>query len=213
MPYTTLGAGTTITAAWANTNVRDQVVSTFADSAARTTAIGSPSEGMISFLTGSNRADVYNSSTWSSLVNPAHGAWITWSGALEANVQQSAAYIARSVNLAKYIRIGRFCTYTFAMTLSGAGSAGQHVNVTLPFNHANGVVPINSGTGGLTDSSAGQNWPAMIQPSTASPGLAWFNWTGSTALDQRLGVVGFTAALASGDGVTGTGTFETSTDD
>ena len=212
MPYTTLVAGTTITAAWANTNVRDQVVSTFVDSAARTTAIGSPVEGMLSFLTGSNRADVYNSSSWSSLVNPAHGAWITWSGALEANVQQSAAFIARTVNIAQYIRIGRFCTYEFSMTLSGAGSAGQHVNVTLPFNHANGATAISSGTGGVFDVSAGLGYGAFVVPSTAAPSLAWFGSVTSTAADNRLGVATFTAALATGDVVNGTITYQTSTD-
>lgn len=49
MPYTTNVPGTTITAAWGNANVRDQVVTPFATAAARTSAISSPVEGMLSY--------------------------------------------------------------------------------------------------------------------------------------------------------------------
>lgn len=64
MAYTTLVAGTTITAAWANASVRDQVVTPFADSSARSSAIGSPIEGMLTHLTGTDRFEGYNGSTW-----------------------------------------------------------------------------------------------------------------------------------------------------
>ncbi len=49
MPYTTLVSGTTITASWANANVRDQVVTPFATAAARTSAISAPIEGMLTY--------------------------------------------------------------------------------------------------------------------------------------------------------------------
>lgn len=51
MPYTTLVAGTTITSAWANANVRDQVVTPFATAAARTSAVTSPVTGMLTYRT------------------------------------------------------------------------------------------------------------------------------------------------------------------
>jgi hypothetical protein len=44
--------------------VRDQVISPFADSSARTTAITSPVEGMMSYLTGTDRFEGYNGSAW-----------------------------------------------------------------------------------------------------------------------------------------------------
>lgn len=50
MPYTTVVSGTTITASWANTNVRDQVVTPHASSSARAAAVTSPVDGMISYL-------------------------------------------------------------------------------------------------------------------------------------------------------------------
>jgi len=211
MPYTTVVAGTTITASWANTNVRDQVVSTFANSADRNSAIGSPTEGMLSFLTGTNRVDVYNAAGYSALVNPAHGAWVDYSASAE--VQQSASYLARTVGLARYIRIGRLCTYAFSITLAGSGTAGQHVNILLPFDHALGGSTGGHGTGGVVDVSASLEYPAFVVPSTAAANLAWFRSTASTALDARLGVATFTAALATGDVVNGSLTYQTASDD
>lgn len=64
MPYTTLVAGTTITASWANANVRDQVVTPFASEAARDSAITSPVKGMICPITGTDVVTYYNGSVW-----------------------------------------------------------------------------------------------------------------------------------------------------
>lgn len=64
MPYTTLTAGTVITASWANASVRDQVVTPFASAAARTSAITSPVEGMLTYLADSDRLEVYNGTNW-----------------------------------------------------------------------------------------------------------------------------------------------------
>jgi hypothetical protein len=64
VPYTTNVAGTTITASWGNANVRDQVVTPFASASARTSAITSPVQGMISFRTDENVAEAYDGSNW-----------------------------------------------------------------------------------------------------------------------------------------------------
>lgn len=64
MAYTTLVAGTTITASWANASVRDQVVSPFASSSARTSAITVPVDGMVSTLTDSDSMWQYTGAAW-----------------------------------------------------------------------------------------------------------------------------------------------------
>jgi hypothetical protein len=64
MAYTTIVSGTNITSSWANANVRDQVVSPFGSTAARTAAITSPIAGMVSTLTtntATEGVEVYNS--------------------------------------------------------------------------------------------------------------------------------------------------------
>lgn len=62
MPYTTLVAGTTITASWANASVRDQVVTPHASAAARASAVTAPPEGMLSWLSDVNSPEWYNGS-------------------------------------------------------------------------------------------------------------------------------------------------------
>lgn len=64
MPYTTLVAGTTITASWANASVRDQVVTPFASASARTSAITSPVEGMLSYQADVDLFYYYDGSAW-----------------------------------------------------------------------------------------------------------------------------------------------------
>lgn len=194
MPYTTVVAGTTITASWANSNVRDQVVSTFADSAARASAITSPAEGMISFLTGSNRADVYNASGWSSLVNPAHGALITWS----PQVQQDSAFLTRTVNRAVYGRVGRWVYGNLFVTMGGAGTALLHVNVTTPVTTLGTSYHI--GYGGLYDASAALGYNFFAMGSLGGNAFDLRSVT-STSADPRLGLSSspFSAALGIGD--------------
>jgi hypothetical protein len=67
MPYTTIVAGTYATASWANANVRDQVITSFATTTARDAAITAPVEGMVAYI-GSNDASeglyTYNGTSW-----------------------------------------------------------------------------------------------------------------------------------------------------
>jgi hypothetical protein len=64
VPYTTNVPGTTITASWGNTNVRDQVVTPFASASARTSAITSPVEGMLSYRSDEKVFEGYNGTAW-----------------------------------------------------------------------------------------------------------------------------------------------------
>ena len=64
MPYTTLVAGTTITSAWANASVRDQVVTPFATAAARTSAVTAPVTGMLSYRTDGPVFEGYDGVSW-----------------------------------------------------------------------------------------------------------------------------------------------------
>lgn len=64
MPYTTLVAGTNIAASWANTNVRDQVVTPFATAAARASAVTAPVEGMVTYRADDDVIEVYDGTEW-----------------------------------------------------------------------------------------------------------------------------------------------------
>jgi hypothetical protein len=64
MPYTTNVAGTTITAAWGNANVRDQVITPFASASARDAAITSPVAGMYADVADIGVLTRYSGSAW-----------------------------------------------------------------------------------------------------------------------------------------------------
>lgn len=70
MPYTTLVAGTTITASWANANVRDQTIPVFASAASRDSAVTSPIEGMHAYTSDTNTLWFYTGSAWLFLKGP-----------------------------------------------------------------------------------------------------------------------------------------------
>jgi hypothetical protein len=65
--YIEFSTGDVLTAAAANGYLASQVVMVFADSAARTTAITSPQEGMLSYLKNTNAVEAYDGSTWISI--------------------------------------------------------------------------------------------------------------------------------------------------
>ena len=62
--YIEFTTGDVLTAAQANGYLASQVVMVFADSAARTSAIASPQEGMISYLKDTNSTEYYSGSAW-----------------------------------------------------------------------------------------------------------------------------------------------------
>jgi hypothetical protein len=62
--YKEFATGDVLTAAAANGYLASQVVMVFADSAARTAAITSPQQGMVTFLKGTNSTEYYNGSAW-----------------------------------------------------------------------------------------------------------------------------------------------------
>jgi hypothetical protein len=62
--YKEFSTGDVLTAADANGYLASQVVMVFADSAARTSAITSPQEGMISYLKDTNVTQYYSGSAW-----------------------------------------------------------------------------------------------------------------------------------------------------
>lgn len=60
-------AAEVLTAANVNGYLMDQSVMVFAGTAARASAIGTPSAGMATYLTGTNQFQVYNGTTWTEI--------------------------------------------------------------------------------------------------------------------------------------------------
>jgi len=71
--YKEFATGDVLTAADANGYLASQVVMVFASSAARTSAIASPQEGMISYLKDTNSTEYYSGSAWVAIGGGASG--------------------------------------------------------------------------------------------------------------------------------------------
>lgn len=65
--YKEFSTGDVLTAADANGYLASQVVMVFASAAARTSAIASPQEGMISYLKDTNSTEYYSGSAWTAI--------------------------------------------------------------------------------------------------------------------------------------------------
>lgn len=65
--YIEFSTGDILTASAANSYLASQVVMVFADAAARTSAIASPQEGMISYLKDTNSTEYYSGSAWAAI--------------------------------------------------------------------------------------------------------------------------------------------------
>jgi hypothetical protein len=64
MPRKVFAPGDVLAAADVNTYLMNQAVMTFADSAARTAALPTPSEGMVTYLNDTNKLSVYDGANW-----------------------------------------------------------------------------------------------------------------------------------------------------
>jgi len=66
--FKTFAVGEVLTATNVNTYLMQQSVMVFADASARSTAITAPSEGMVTYLTGTNTLWYYDGSAWVEIV-------------------------------------------------------------------------------------------------------------------------------------------------
>ena len=66
--FKTFSVGEVLTATNVNTYLMQQTVMVFADASARSTAISSPSEGMVTYLSDSDTLWYYSGSAWVEIV-------------------------------------------------------------------------------------------------------------------------------------------------
>ncbi len=202
--YKDFTAGATLAAADLEDYCELQGIMRFADASARNTALsGVLTEGLWAYLIDTTSLTVYTGSAWST-VGPVHGAWTTYAPTLtqSGSVTHTATY-------AKYMRVGRTIIGQAYLAVTGSGTGGNAVTISLPVTAGAPTSGIAVGSGVITDSSAGlyYNGTAFLASSTT---VAIYHGAGGVA--SALGVNGFSAALASGDVVSVAFTYEASAD-
>jgi hypothetical protein len=113
------------------TYLQDQVVQTYAGTAARSSALGTAvSEGMVSYLEDSNTVQVYDGSAWFTLA-PTAGtvAYATLAGTADFANQAGTATFANQAGTASYATLAGTADYATlagtAVTISGSITSGQ----------------------------------------------------------------------------------------
>lgn len=145
----TFVAGEVLTAADVNGYLMDQAVMVFDDSAARGSAIASPTEGMVSYLKDSDALQIYTTE------------WGPISASATLTSSTATAYTVASADAGNYLRFTDAATVTIGTTT--AFTAGQQVQIladgtALSIAGGTGVTLGGAGTAGtaLTFSVGGQ---------------------------------------------------------
>ena len=165
-----------------------------------TTRPTAPFEGMDIYETDTDFEYTYSGSAWVSTAQL--GAWTTYSPTLgqPGAVTYTATY-------ARYQKIGRMVTVSVFLTVTGTGNAATKVTVSLPFTAVQ-AANMAVGSGMIVESSPAATLPGIVLiDSTTTAAMGPSNAT----TGNYLGVVQFVNALASGDIVTMTFTYESTT--
>jgi hypothetical protein len=139
MPRKTFTAGQVLAASDLNTYLMNQSVMTFAGTAARGSAIGTASEGMLTWLEDTNVYQYWNGSAWTNLVP-----------ATPTNATVTSAYTATAANAGGYILSTSSSAIT--VTIPDVLSLGNTIDI---IRDGAGTVTIAAGTGVTSWAGAG----------------------------------------------------------
>lgn len=138
-------------------------------------------------------------------ITPVLGAPTTWTPVVVQGVTVTTTNVRST-----WSRVGRLYVLRFQLTCTSTGTAANVIVIQGFPIPAAGSHPTVVGEAILTDNSSGFQYPAILTlASTVTMNLtASFN----NAVDLRLGVTQFTAALASGDTLSGSFQYEGNAD-
>lgn len=171
MPRKVFVANEVLTAADVNTYLQNQAVMTFASTAARTTAIPTATEGMITYLTDADVFEVYNGSAWVGipakyLTAPIEKTTVSATAATgtinyDANTQADLFYTTNAT--------GNF-TLNFrasaSVTLNTLLATGQ--TITLVFRNTNGATAYRATAFQVDGSAVTPKWQGGAAPSAGN---------------------------------------------
>jgi hypothetical protein len=168
--YKVFTNGSVLQASEINDNLMRQSVMVFSNAAARTAAITSPVEGMLTWLEDVNRYEVYTT-TWVQLINP--NAWISYTPTF------SSFTLGNGTVNARYNIVGKTMFIRFGLTLGSTSSVTGGIGFSLPSGFVTNFTnqsPV--GAGFATISSVNYFVAPVVQSSTS---LTAFTMIASTS--------------------------------
>lgn len=121
----TFTAGDVLTASDVQSYLQDQSVMVFAGTAARSSAIATPTEGMFALTKDNDELDYYDGSAWVSALPI--GAWTTWTPILSGGWLNG-----NGVWDAKYVQIGKTVHLSAKFVLGTTTTKGTTLTMSLP---------------------------------------------------------------------------------
>jgi hypothetical protein len=199
--YKNWATGDVLTAADLEDYTVLQTVMRFASAAARDSALAAVlAEGQLAYLLDTNLLTMYDGSAWQEFNRNAARATYT------PTLTQSGA-VTKTVTRATVIKSFREVRFDFDLTVTGTGSAANDVSIELPNTAPAGLVGAVIGGGLIYDTSSTATYPALLI-CTSTTGAKFLPSSAGGAALAYLGSTGFTAALAAGDVVRGSGSYE-----
>lgn len=187
MPYTTILAGDWATSTWANANVRDQVITQFASTAARDAAVTSPVSGMVCITQDSGLMWVYTGSAW--IQYGSYGGWTAWTPVMSATVTPPTLGTGNTSS-GRYVRMGNTIHGWGRILIGSAATAvgtGDYT-FTLPVNFRNAGFVLQLGSLFYVDTSATSRVTSL-------------QTSGATNLTVGIDATGIVSATSPGIGV------------
>jgi len=128
----TFTAGDVLTAAEVQGYLQDQAVMVFAGTAARSSAIATPTEGMVAITTDTDELQYYNGSSWVPALPV--GGWTTYAPTMSSGGSPSWSNGNGVYNYAKYTQIGKTVHFVVQFTFgtSTTKATGNIMSLTLP---------------------------------------------------------------------------------
>lgn len=150
--YREFQANEVLTAANVNTYLMEQTVMVFDDSAARGSAIGTATEGMVTYLKDTNATEYYDGSAWQGISNPGDITAVTAGTALTGGGSSGDVTLDFDFAAAPTLTSSGTAAYTLASTDAGkylqftAGAMTLTVGTATDFTVGQQVTVLNDGT-------------------------------------------------------------------
>jgi hypothetical protein len=125
MPRKVFTAGEVLAAADVNSFLMDQTVMSFAGTAARGSAIGTATEGMLTYLEDSDTYQSYDGSSWLPLISP--GAWTAFTPTWNNLTIGNGVY-----NRSHFTQIGKTAIVAVDFTLGSTSAVTGDIQMTVP---------------------------------------------------------------------------------
>jgi hypothetical protein len=199
----TFTAGDVLTASDVNNYLMDQTVMVFAGTAARSSAIPTPSEGMFAVTTDNDQVDYYDGSAWVPALPV--GAWTSyvpvWSG------NGTAPTIGNGTISGNFCQIGKTVHFNVSWSLGSTSTVGTSTRYTVSLPITAKSNQALTGSGLYYDTSATNYYPFFLRNSTTLIDTMFFD-VGPTSITGNVLAAAKPVVPANGDSYTITGTYE-----